>query len=213
MHCLATAVTLALLASAGGLLGSPWIHEVGLSLAMMLGAVALGRGVLEHGFMMPSAVGGLGLGVMAGALTLPHDGNEALFALDVDVLIPAALENQITEDNAPSIPHTSAASSERTAVTMSCHRRTIRMGLSPGLKGMRREAKTLGLYRLGRWSVKSHCSAAIVPPADSAPPEPRHQPLQLVQARVVDDHRALAALAVGREPRLIEEHVLQPPVS
>jgi glutamate dehydrogenase (NAD(P)+) len=29
--------------------------------------------------------------------------NEALFELDVDVLIPAALENQITEDNAPSI--------------------------------------------------------------------------------------------------------------
>jgi glutamate dehydrogenase (NAD(P)+) len=29
--------------------------------------------------------------------------NEALFALDVDVLIPAALENQVTADNAPSI--------------------------------------------------------------------------------------------------------------
>ena len=68
VHCLATAVTLALLASAGGLLGAPWIHELGLTLAMVLGAVALGRGVLEHGFMMPSAVGGLGLGVMAGAL-------------------------------------------------------------------------------------------------------------------------------------------------
>ena len=28
--------------------------------------------------MMPSAVGALGLGVMAGALSLPHDGSEAL---------------------------------------------------------------------------------------------------------------------------------------
>jgi hypothetical protein len=81
VHCLATAVTLALLASAGGLLGAAWIHELGLTLAMLLGAVALGRGVLEHGFMMPSAVGGLGLGVMAGALTLPHDGSEALFTI------------------------------------------------------------------------------------------------------------------------------------
>ena len=81
VHCLATAVALGLLASAGGLLGSPWIHEVGLTLAMMLGAVALGRGVAEHGFMMPSAVGGLGLGVMAGALTMPHDGSEALFTI------------------------------------------------------------------------------------------------------------------------------------
>ena len=46
---------------------------------MLLGAVALGHGIVEHGFMMPSAVGGLGLGVMAGALTLPHDGSEALY--------------------------------------------------------------------------------------------------------------------------------------
>ncbi len=78
VHCLATAVLLGLLASAGGFLGSPWIHEVGLTLAMILGAGALGRGVYEHGFMMPSAVGGLGLGLMAGALTMPHDGSEAL---------------------------------------------------------------------------------------------------------------------------------------
>jgi hypothetical protein len=81
VHCLATAVALGLLASAGGLLGAAWIHEVGLTLAMMMGAVALGRGVIEHGFMMPIAVGGLGLGVMAGALTLPHNGSEAMFTI------------------------------------------------------------------------------------------------------------------------------------
>jgi hypothetical protein len=81
VHCLATAVLLGLVSAAGGLLGSHLIHEVGLGLAMVLGAVALGRGVREHGFMMPSAVGGLGLGVMAGALTLPHDGVEALYTM------------------------------------------------------------------------------------------------------------------------------------
>ena len=87
VHCLATAVLLGLLSAAGGMLGAPIIHEVGLTLAMMLGAIALGRGVYEHGFMMPSAVGGLGLGVMAGALTMPHDGGEALFTvLGVSVL-------------------------------------------------------------------------------------------------------------------------------
>jgi hypothetical protein len=53
VHCLATAVLLALLSAAGGVLGSHVIHEVGLTLAMGLGAVALGRGILEHGFMMP----------------------------------------------------------------------------------------------------------------------------------------------------------------
>src|SRR3954454_16825736 len=81
VHCVATAALLGLLASAGGFLGQPIIHEVGLSLAMIIGAFALGRGILEHGFMMPSAVGALGLGVMAGALSLPHDGTEATFTV------------------------------------------------------------------------------------------------------------------------------------
>ena len=78
VHCLGTAVLLALLSAAGGILGAPIIHEVGLGLAMILGALSLGRGIIEHGYSMPSAVGGLGLGVMAGAMTLPHDGTEAL---------------------------------------------------------------------------------------------------------------------------------------
>jgi len=81
VHCLATTVALALLASAGGMLGADWIHEVGLGLAMIMGAIALGRGILEHSYTMPSAVGGLGLGVMAGALTMPHDGTEALYTV------------------------------------------------------------------------------------------------------------------------------------
>jgi hypothetical protein len=81
VHCLATAVLLGLLSAAGGFLGNPINHEVGLSLAMVLGAIALGRGVAVHGFMMPSAIGALGLGIMAGALTLPHDGGEALYTV------------------------------------------------------------------------------------------------------------------------------------
>lgn len=78
VHCLATAVTFGLLASFSHMLGAPWIHEVGLSIAMVLGGFALGRGAAEHGFLLPVAVGSLGLGVMAGALTLPHDGTESL---------------------------------------------------------------------------------------------------------------------------------------
>ena len=50
VHCLATTVLLALLSAAGGMLGAPWIHEVGLTLAMIMGAIALGRGILEHGY-------------------------------------------------------------------------------------------------------------------------------------------------------------------
>jgi hypothetical protein len=81
VHCLGTAILLGLLASAGGILGSPIVHEVGLTLAMLIGSVALGRGILEHGFMLPSAIGALGLGVMAGALSLPEGGHEAIYTV------------------------------------------------------------------------------------------------------------------------------------
>ncbi|HET9397961.1 MAG TPA: MerC domain-containing protein [Sphingomicrobium sp.] len=81
VHCVATTVLLALVASAGSMLGANWIHEVGLGLAMIMGGISLGRGIMEHGYSMPSAVGGLGLGVMAGALTLPHNGSEALYTV------------------------------------------------------------------------------------------------------------------------------------
>lgn len=81
VHCLATSVVLALLASAGGLLVAPILHEIGLTLAIILGVVALGRGISDHGFMMPSAVGGLGLGVMAGALTMPHSDLETVYTV------------------------------------------------------------------------------------------------------------------------------------
>jgi hypothetical protein len=81
VHCVATAILLGLLASAGGLLGKPIVHEVGLSLAMIIGAVALGRGIREHGFVLPAAVGALGLAVMGYALTLPEGGHEPLFTV------------------------------------------------------------------------------------------------------------------------------------
>lgn len=80
-HCVASAVLFALLASAGGTLLHPAFHEIGLVLAIGFGAVALGRGIWDHGYMMPSAVGALGLGVMAGAMTLHHDGGETTWTL------------------------------------------------------------------------------------------------------------------------------------
>ena len=88
VHCLSTTIIVATLASAGGMLGAHWVHEAGLLIAMLLGAIAIGRGIVEHGFMLPGAVSGVGLGVMAGALTLPHDGREAAFTM-IGVLILA----------------------------------------------------------------------------------------------------------------------------
>jgi hypothetical protein len=81
VHCVATAILLGALASAGSVLGKPIIHEVGLTLAMIIGVIALSRGFLQHGSILPVAVGTIGLGVMAFALTLPEGGHEPLFTV------------------------------------------------------------------------------------------------------------------------------------
>ena len=80
-HCLATAVLLGVASALGGVLSNPLIHEGGLALALVFGVVAMGRGILTHGYMMPPAIGSLGLGEMAGALTMPHGGSEIVATL------------------------------------------------------------------------------------------------------------------------------------
>src|ERR1044072_172083 len=62
VHCVAPAVLVLMLASAGGILVDPRIHEVGLALAIALGALGLGRGLFEQGYMMASSIGGVGGG-------------------------------------------------------------------------------------------------------------------------------------------------------
>ena len=81
VHCIATAVLVMVLASAGGLLVDPRIHEVGLTLAIVLGVIGLGRGAMMHGFLLPVAIGSLGLGTMAGSLTLGHGFEEIVYSV------------------------------------------------------------------------------------------------------------------------------------
>jgi len=88
VHCVASAVLLTMLASAGGLLLDPAIHEVGLATAILFGVIGIGRGTYEHGFMLPAAIGSLGLGMMAGSLSLPH-GVEEIFYSVLGVLVLA----------------------------------------------------------------------------------------------------------------------------
>ena len=73
VHCVSTIAIVAILSSAGGMLLDPLVHEIGLGIAIALGLFTLGRGVLDHGYMMPAAIGGLGLGMMIGAITLGHE--------------------------------------------------------------------------------------------------------------------------------------------
>lgn len=80
VHCLVTTIALALFSAAGSLI-DPAIHEFGLMLAIGFGVLALGKGLWDHGFIMPACVGALGIGMMAGALTLPHGGTEILYTV------------------------------------------------------------------------------------------------------------------------------------
>lgn len=79
VHCLATTIFLASVASVGGVVtGNHLFHEVGLAIAIGFALVTLVVGVISHGYMMPFAIGSFGLGMMAGALSRPHDGSEVL---------------------------------------------------------------------------------------------------------------------------------------
>lgn len=78
VHCLATAVLLGTISGLGGILGSPHVHEAGLVIAIILGVIALGRGIAAHGRFLPSSVAGLGIGMMMGALNLAHGAGETV---------------------------------------------------------------------------------------------------------------------------------------
>ena len=78
VHCLASTIFFASLASFGVLLANPVFHEIGLVIAIGFALVTLVVGVVSHGYTMPFAVGSFGLGMMGGALSRPHDGSEVL---------------------------------------------------------------------------------------------------------------------------------------
>jgi hypothetical protein len=90
VHCLATTVLVAALSTAGGMLGSPLIHEGGLLIAIVLGCVAFGRGIMAHRRVLPMVLGATGLLLMAAALFVSHEGGHlaesALTILGVAVL-------------------------------------------------------------------------------------------------------------------------------
>ncbi len=76
VHCVATVLLTAALASAGAALANPAWHEIGFAVAMTIGAVALGRGYAAHRDRRPLLLGGAGLALMGvglvGAEGLPE---------------------------------------------------------------------------------------------------------------------------------------------
>ena len=76
LHCIATVILAATLASAGAALADPAWHEIGFALAMVLGAVALGRGFAAHRKVRPLLLGVAGLTMMGSGLAIPHGAAE-----------------------------------------------------------------------------------------------------------------------------------------
>jgi hypothetical protein len=64
VHCIATVLLAATLASAGAALANPKWHEIGFTLAILIGAVALGRGYMTHRDWRPLLLGVAGLTLM-----------------------------------------------------------------------------------------------------------------------------------------------------
>lgn len=75
-HCLLSAMVVAMAASAGGLLLHHAVHDVGLMIAIGLGVIGFGRGLIQHGQALPVVLGGAGLAIMGMALTMPHGTGE-----------------------------------------------------------------------------------------------------------------------------------------
>ena len=81
VHCAASVILVALLATAGGILLHPAVHEIGLGVAILLAIVGLGRGFIQHRRPVPMILGMAGITLMATALTVPHGVVEAAYTM------------------------------------------------------------------------------------------------------------------------------------
>ncbi len=76
LHCLATLVVVSALGLGGHFLLEENIHRIGLLLALVVAAVAIGWGLWRHRRALPFAVAAVGLAFMTWALVVPHGMNE-----------------------------------------------------------------------------------------------------------------------------------------
>lgn len=90
LHCLLGIVLVSVLGLGGEALLSPAIHEVGLALAIVVGVLTLGLGVLRHGQTGPLLIGAGGIVLMASALGVGHGLPEALLTVAGVALVATA---------------------------------------------------------------------------------------------------------------------------
>ena len=94
VHCVLGVALVGVLGLGGGVLMSPAIHRYGLVLALLVGIVSLGFGVMRHGRLGPLVLGALGLALMAAAIAVGHGLPEAvLTVLGVSLVAFAHIRN------------------------------------------------------------------------------------------------------------------------
>ena len=90
VHCLLGIVLVSVLGLGGEALLSPSIHRVGLALAVLVGLVTLGLGVLRHGKLAPLVIGGCGIALMVAGIVVRHGPVEALLTVAGVALVATA---------------------------------------------------------------------------------------------------------------------------
>jgi hypothetical protein len=81
VHCVLGVVVVGIFGLGGEALLSPEIHRIGLAIALAVGLISLGFGVLRHGRIAPLVIGGIGLSLMAAALFVGHGLPEAVLTI------------------------------------------------------------------------------------------------------------------------------------
>ena len=90
VHCLATLLLVSALGLGGHFLLDENIHRIGLVLALIVAALAIGRGMLASGRRTPFLVALAGLALMGVALQVPHGTNEFLLTLSGVAIVAGA---------------------------------------------------------------------------------------------------------------------------
>ena len=81
LHCVSGLLLVAVLGIGGGFLLDPAIHRVGLVIATLIAAVAIGLGALRHRRAAPFVIAMTGLTFMGGALAVDHGVEEAVLTI------------------------------------------------------------------------------------------------------------------------------------
>lgn len=80
-HCILSILIVSALGIGGEFLLAPEIHRVGLAIALVIAAVAIGWGALQHRKAAPFVVAMMGLTFMGGALAVPHGMHEVVLTI------------------------------------------------------------------------------------------------------------------------------------